>query len=398
MAKRILITFLSFIFIFPIYVSASSSSGGKYFSYSLSTDKAVAGDIIKLCINANKTDITAAGFRLKVTYDQSILKYIGTETSSLIEDGTMKTNDSGSPIYSVYVCNTDKSSAPKLYGNIICYLFQVKSNAAAGKTAIDVAADQICDYSANQLHANYSNTLYADINEPSSDKAYLTQLEPLTGELKPVFSSETHDYTMDVPYDVSSVEFQASAGDSGSVKINRKTLYAAGKSTVIIATVTSADKQTKTYYIITVKREAKPQSSSTANTSKHGTQAMDTSSISKSSSTGKTKCKTGQNQSSGGNKTEHKKSAKSKKSAGSGNIYLDGKENTENASGTEGTDAPESTVETKQTAAACSAAQLRNIYITANGMPAYMGGMLVTVICLMCGILLNLWLRPPNKK
>lgn len=391
MKKRILVTALFLVFIFPLYVSALSSADGEYFSYSLSTTKAVPNDIIKLYINANKTDITAAGFRLKITYDESILKYIGTETSSLIKNGTMRTNDSESPIYSVYVCNTDKSSAPKLYGNIICYVFQVKSGADAGTTAITAAADQICDYDGNQLKADCDGTLCVNINEASSDEAYLTQLEPLSGSLTPVFSSEIHDYTMDVPYSVSSVEFQSSAGDGGSVKINRKTLYAAGKSTIITATVTSADKQNKTQYIVTVRRKAKPQSSSSASLPRQSSSTPQTSSTGKTSVGSKTKRKTKSGSSAGRKKTKYKKAAENKNT--SSPEYTSGYEDeyTENTYGAEELDM-------SSAGAAASAATPRNIYITANGMPAYMGGMLITIICIMCGIFLNLWLRPPNKK
>ena len=396
MKKRILVTALFLVFIFPFYVSALSSADGEYFSYSLSTTKAVPNDIIKLYINANKKDITAAGFRLKITYDESILKYIGTETSSLIKNGTMRTNDSESPIYSVYVCNTDKSSAPKLYGNIICYVFQVKSAADAGKTAITAAADQICDYDGNQLKANCDGTLCVNINEASSDEAYLTQLEPLSGSLTPVFSSEIHDYTMDVPYSVSSVEFQSSAGDGGSVKINRKTLYAAGKSTVITATVTSADKQNKTQYIVTVRRKAKPQSSSSASLPRQSSSAPQTSGTGKTSVGSKTKRKTKSGSSTGAGKTKSNSSAGTKKikyKNTSSPEYTSGYEDeyTENTYGAE-------ELALSSAGAAASAATPRNIYITANGMPAYMGGMLITIICIMCGIFLNLWLRPPNKK
>lgn len=397
MKKRILVTTLFLIFIMPLCISVSLAAGVDYFSYSLSTDKAVPGDdIIKLCVNAENTDVTAAGFRLKITYDENVLKYIGTETSPLIKDGTIKTNDSASPIYSVYVCNTDKNHAPKLYGNIICYVFQVRGNAGAGKTAICAAADQICDYAGNQLNADCGSTLYVNIKEPSSDEAYLTQLEPLSGRLQPVFSSEIHDYTMDVPYNVSSVEFQASAGDGGSVKINRKTLYAAGKNTLITATVTSADKQNKALYTVTVKRAAKGlPSASSVSLPGQGTSASKAGVSGKTPSAVKKRQKAVRSLFSGKKAKGHKKSAESKSAAVTGGNSIYEGCNNENTCGSETADIP--AAENGQ-AAAYGTAPFRSIYITANGMPAYMGGMLVTIICLMCGILLSLWLKPPNKK
>ena len=368
--------------ILPVCFSATAGAG--FFSYSLSTEKAAPGDIIKLYANAKKSE-AAAGFRMKITYDEDVLKYIGTEASALIKSGTMKTNDSSSPLYSVYVCNAGKSRAPKLSGNIICYVFQVKSGAPPGKTAVEAEADQICDYDGKKLSAGAGGKLYVDITEQSSGEAYLVSLEPLSGRLKPDFSSAVHDYAMQVPYSVSSVEFKALAGSGGSVSINRRTLYAAGKSTLITVTVKSADGKSKACYTVTVKRDAKqPRAAETGTSSPIRSSVLPPPAGS------------GENVSAGkagitASKSQSRPAVKERRSSSGAVAAADNVKSAQPAEKSAASAAAPAP-------AGGRAEKTRVVYITENGMPAFMGGMLAAAACLACGVALALWLRPPDKK
>lgn len=237
----------------PLQASADTVP---YFTFSLNQKEVCENSEIKLQINANEMPDPAAGFRMIVTYDEAVLSFVRTETSSQIKTGTMETNGDGNPIYSVYVCNTDKSAAPSLSGNIISFVFKVKSGAAAGQYRFHARIDQICNYQEQQLNLTDDEDLPFSVTETgqASGTAYLKSLVPVTGRLSPSFSPDVFVYRMEVPENVSSVEFMAESGEGGSVSINRRTLGKAGSQTSIIATVTSADRQSVVQYIVLVHR------------------------------------------------------------------------------------------------------------------------------------------------
>ena len=94
---------------------------------------------------------------------------------------------------------------------------------------------------------------------PKSDRAFLESLEPSSGKLSPSFSADIYHYTLDVPYRVSSVTFDAQAGENGTVSVSRKTLQKAGSTTSITITATSENQKQKTQYLVDVNRAEEPE-------------------------------------------------------------------------------------------------------------------------------------------
>lgn len=256
--------------LFPLPVFADETV--PYFTYSLDKQSAVSGELVKLKINANSNTDTAAGFRMIINYDAAVVSFVRTENSSQIKSGTMVTNSQSNPIYGVYVCNTDQTSAPALSGNIISFVFKVNDDVREGKTKIGAHIDEVCNYQAKQLNLNFDEdlTLHVEPEVQLSAEAYLTTLTPLKGTLAPQFAEDVFTYTMRVNDDVTSVEFAATAGENGRVKINRKTLQKAGSNTAIIATVTSADQKTTSQYVVTVSRAEKPATADSVNSAGTG--------------------------------------------------------------------------------------------------------------------------------
>lgn len=350
-----------------------------YFTFSLNTESVSSGDLVKLRINANQTADTAAGFRMRVGYDDKILSFVRTETSGQIKSGTMATNSNANPILSVYVCNTNGTAAPELSGNIISFVFKVKEGVSDGKTNVEAHIDQICNYQAKQLNLNYDENMLLTVEQPvgKSDKAYLNELVPSQGKLSPEFSSDVYEYILRVDYDVRSVEFTADAGRKGTVKINRKSLGKAGSKTNIIATVTSEDKTNKAQYIITVSRASAPESSeadSRGGTATAKVQAKNQPAESTASGRG-----------SPGGKTN--------RAAGSA------------AYAPESETAPEtSEIERAENGEAIQAQPAyvggsgRNIIVVGNQMPVFVLGVLVAVLCVLVGMSLTFWLKLNTKK
>lgn len=240
---------------FPVVAAAEPVP---YFTFALSGQKAAENGEIKLRISANEMPDTAAGFRMAVSFDDARLRFVRTETSSQIKTGTMETNGAGNPIYSVYVCDVDKDRAPVLSGNIISFVFQVKEGAAVGESVIHAHIDQICNYQEQTLDLDYDEDLPFSVvpSDRPSGAAYLKSLVPVTGRLSPSFSPEVFVYAMEVPSNVSSVEFMAEAGEGGKVTVNRRSLGKAGSQTSILATVTSADGESVVQYVVLVHRAA----------------------------------------------------------------------------------------------------------------------------------------------
>ncbi len=342
-----------------------------YFTYSLDKAEADCGDFVKLQINANRVSDPAAGFKITVGYDSSVLSFICTETSSKIKSGTLVTNCDNNPIYSVYVCNTDKNEAPELSGNIISFVFKVNDDASLGKTYINAHLNDVCNYQAKDLNLNIAeelslNVINSDKNTSAESKALLSALHPLQGVLVPSFSPNVYKYSMEVDSDVTSVEFAASAYDGGAVKINRKSLQKPGTVTPILVTVTSEDKKGKAYYAVNVKRlSASEKGSSETNKG---------SNISKKKSS---KSPTGTKKVNGNNKSDK---------------VSNNKTNTKDDSYIPASDSLSKNGQSTQPPGDVQAGS-RNIYVIGNQTPVYIIGMLTAVLCILVGIILCFYLK-----
>ena len=208
------------------------------------------------------TDTGIAGFRLRVSYDSSVLRFAGTSVPQQIEPDTMQTNSTSDPVCSVYVCNVYRGMHRRSSGTVVTYYFQVMPNAPAGTTDVCACVDETCDYSAKDMCLDTYGTLALNVQPSKSGEASLTALQPSKGELEPPFSPDVTSYRLRVGSGVSSVTFQADAAMSASVRVSRRSLFAAGTDTPIAITVTSQDRKAQTVYFVTVSRAAKEQVSS----------------------------------------------------------------------------------------------------------------------------------------
>ncbi len=348
-----------------------------YFTFQLDAVTAAPDGLVKIKINANQMPDTAAGFRMKIDYDDELLTFVRTETSSQIKTGTMMTNSDSNPIVSVYVCNVDQKAAPTLSGNIISFVFRVRSDVPKKQTAIGVHIDQVCNFEAKQLNLNYDDdlTLNIDPGLTAPSTAYLTSLVPLTGRLTPEFSADVLEYEMTVPEDVKTVEFEAAAGSGGSVKINRKTLGKAGSDTAILITVTSADKKSKTQYAVTVHRqEAQEDTVTGTDSAETGTKTTTAGAVKSTAQSGK-----------GGNSAAAGDGATKSISASAGGAVV-----------------PEHQI-TPQAAPAFAPSNAavsgnRNVYIVGNQMPGYVVVLLAAVALVQLGAIFAPWLNNAHPK
>ncbi|MCI1982399.1 MAG: cadherin-like beta sandwich domain-containing protein [Oscillospiraceae bacterium] len=357
------------------------------YCFSFQTDRlqAVPGDLVRLKIRADQS-VAAAGFRAKVQYDDSSFRFVGTEQSSRLKSGTLRTNSASNPVCSVYVCNAKKGrkSAPKLYGTVLTYVFEVKKDASPDTAELDAQVDEICDYSGTGLSGICSKNFTLEISRTKSGKACLTALEPSEGKLSPEFDPGICRYTLTVASGVRSVSFRAEAAAGASVSVSRKSLGAAGTSTPIVIRVTSADKKNTQVYEVDVTRAAKTKRLEVSLPDISRARPSESVLSEKYSSPGIPPGGTAENPESAG--------------------FSDAGPSRGKASGSGGAARPESARSESGTAVILPAppsAALKSapaaINLVENRMPAYLVGMLACGFCIVTGIALELWLSGPKR-
>ncbi|MGI6255576.1 MAG: cadherin-like beta sandwich domain-containing protein [Acutalibacter sp.] len=103
----------------------------------------------------------------------------------------------------------------------------------------------------------YSVTVHREEQEPLSDDARLLSLTPETGTLSPAFDPDRLTYSLTVPYEVTTMAFDAQPAEGATYRVNRKNLGSGGSDTLFTITVTAEDGETRHVYQVTVHREEK---------------------------------------------------------------------------------------------------------------------------------------------
>ncbi len=234
-------------FSFP---AKAAATGG--FSAALSSPEGELKDRVELAVSYGGEGKLGA-FLLRVEYDSAVLEYSRAEEGELLEDGslTLLPDETG-----VSACCVMQESAVQ-EGTALTLQFQVREDAPAGETVIHVSVFQAADLEGSPLEGAELPLAFSVLPPPSTE-ATLTALQPTVGELVPAFSPELFDYTMSVPFSVTSLEFTAEAAEGAVYRVNRKNLGAGGSDTDFLFTVTAADGKTKSTYKVTVYREEKP--------------------------------------------------------------------------------------------------------------------------------------------
>lgn len=209
-----------------------------------------------------KENINISAFRMRVSFDSS--KFVYKNIYSAYSTSDFKTYEKLDLLTILYVTrergiNLDANS------NVCLFEFNFKStcDSAIGASTFSAEVDGLCNYDCIELPCAYIDSI--NISKVNSEPANcnLSDLVAVNCTLSPPFSSDITKYSINVPYSKSSIEFITTSEDpEASVKVSRKTLNSAGKSTDINITVTSPDKKTKKVYTVTVNRGIKDSSSS----------------------------------------------------------------------------------------------------------------------------------------
>ena len=119
----------------------------------------------------------------------------------------------------------------------------------------------------NEYHVTVHRQEKEEEEKPElSADASLLSLTPATGTLTPAFDSDVYEYSLTVPFEVTTMTFTAEAPEGATYRVNRKNLGAGGSDTVFEITVTAADGETRQVYTVTVHRSEKAVSTGGAGT------------------------------------------------------------------------------------------------------------------------------------
>ena len=390
MRKRFIAAFFSLLLaVLFCPLSGAKAETAPYFTFSLDRTEASIGDLVRVRVQARTSSDPAAGFRARVFYDSDSLSFAGTESSAGIQSGTLETNSVSNPVCCVYVCNTDRSSAPSLSGNALTFVFQVRGGAKPENSTVTADVDQICGYDGGALGPDCEGSMQFRIKSASSSKAALSDLEPSQGRLSPDFSPDVYDYAMWVPSDVDSVTFGADSLGGGTVKVSRRTLHAAGSDTLIVITVTSGDGNSKAVYQVTVHREealssSKPESRASA--SKTNSRTGTAGNVS-----------SGRKTRTGGTVSSWETNAPRVPNSQEGTVSR-GPQTEKSPESTPPEAVPAASFASAAPAQAAASDGTVRVVLVQDRMPSFFTGMLAAALCVTVGIALNLWFSSGKPK
>lgn len=199
-------------------------------------------------------NVNISTFLLKLNFDSSKLKYTGIYSNYNTDN--FKTYLNGDLLQIIYLTNENGIDIDQGSSTLLLELnFKVLSNATSGVSGISGSIEGLANYDAERLFVSTFEGTDISISQVPAADCNLSALSAEIYKLTPDFDPLITKYNVSVPSSKSSIDISATASDpEAAVKISRKTLNAAGKSTDIVVTVTGSDKKSKKAYTVTVLR------------------------------------------------------------------------------------------------------------------------------------------------
>ncbi len=229
----------------------------------VSGEEFVVNVVLKPSENTN-----VAAYRIRIKFDSTKLSYKGLYSDINYDDFSSYVK--GDVLTVLYVTTDQGFNVSAGHSEVILELnFKVLSSCNVGSTTLVAQIDGLCDYDANEIAIIGIDPIDITVIQTGEAICDLASLAIDGYQLTPAFSPDVTQYSVDVPYSKSTVEFEATPlDDSATVKASRKTLKSAGTSTDVNLTVASADKKSKKVYTVTVNRLTKAETE-TKNLSKN---------------------------------------------------------------------------------------------------------------------------------
>ncbi len=201
------------------------------------------------------SDANLSVFRLKINFDQSVLKYTGIYSDNNVHD--FKTNLSGNTLNVIFLTSEKGLEVKKsVKSELLEISFKTLSGAPAAKTDVYAEIDGMANYDLERIYTA-SDRLKTEIMISEIPKVNCN-LRSLTAEnytLYPSFSGDITQYKVTVPSKKDELLIKAVPQDpDAKITINKTLLNSPGRTTAITVTVLGSDEKSKKSYKVTVNR------------------------------------------------------------------------------------------------------------------------------------------------
>ena len=241
-----------------LFLFGGFSAQGAGFSVEVTETEVGQGDTLEVDFIYDGTLGPVAAFRTEVQFDPTVLEYIRPQLGDQVAAGTTTTRVTDAAVQSVYTAH-DGVTFLENAETALSYQFRVREE-ASGPISLYARLFEAVDPQPSPLPCDVEREWSIALLPPPSGDARLLSLIPENGVLSPAFSPEQLEYTMSVPYEVTSLTFTAEAAEGASFWVNRKNLGSGGETVEFRITVTAEDGKTKQVYTVLVYREEKEES------------------------------------------------------------------------------------------------------------------------------------------
>lgn len=208
-----------------------------------------AGNTVTVTFSISGGDILA--FSADLSYDSSQLSLEGSK--SLLDSSWSVMMNGGRIVGN----NTTQASPINGSKQVMAFTFRVKSDIPAGSSLSASVSNVEVAYisnAGNPVTVDAGSARWsASVSAPLSGNANLASLTCANAELSPTFSAGTTQYSVTVPYDVTSLRLSATAEDSGAKVSTSGNDLSVGANTVTI-TVTAPSGVVKRYTISVIRQ------------------------------------------------------------------------------------------------------------------------------------------------
>lgn len=233
-----LMTVMMALIMIPLY---SQDAYGAEAKISFSDPSAMVGNNVTVTMSITATDGALGGADVTLTYDASVLEFVGGDNAS----------GGAGAIHLIGTMDSDNTTSFK-------YSLKFKT-LQAGNTAVSVSNYEIYDKDVQPVTLSHVGNSNVTVTPPAtySSEASLGSLKIAPGSLSPAFSPSVTSYSANVGGDVNKIAIDAIAKDGkAKVVISGSSNLKVGENKVVCK-VTAEDGQTvKTYTILVSKAEA----------------------------------------------------------------------------------------------------------------------------------------------
>lgn len=208
-------------------------------SLSTNNTSVTVGQTVTLTITYKATSV--GGGIAEIRYDANVFEFVSVEGT-----GTSNSGAAGLVKYTFI----DTSNKPT-------YTFTATFKAIkAGSSNFDLASYDLTTFDEESFIVADKTITVTAINPTQSGNANLASLKPSSGTLTPKFSPDTTEYTVKVPYTVTSLTISATPADKGAkvTAVSGSNSLKVGKNTREV-TVTAANGTTKKYTVVITRSE-----------------------------------------------------------------------------------------------------------------------------------------------